>query len=112
MIDWHRVEQLKGEIGADDFAEVVVLFLDEVDGVIARLDTRTDTVNLGDDLHFLKGSALNLGFRDFARLCQDGEHTAKTAPVEMSFLRRVIDCYGHSRAAFLTGVNAPTKRSA
>ena len=30
MIDWPRVKELKDEIGAEDFGEVVDLFLEEV----------------------------------------------------------------------------------
>ena len=37
MIDWGRVRDLRSEIGADDFAEVVAMFLDEADEVIARI---------------------------------------------------------------------------
>ena len=37
MIDWTRVKELQDEIGADDFAEVVQLFLEETDAVVERL---------------------------------------------------------------------------
>ena len=36
MITWSRVDELADEIGADDFAEVVALFLDEVEGELDR----------------------------------------------------------------------------
>ena len=36
MIDWGRVKDLRSEIGAEDFSDVVALFLEEADEVIAR----------------------------------------------------------------------------
>ena len=41
MIDWSRVSELREEVGEEDFAEVVELFLDEVDGVIGTLAPET-----------------------------------------------------------------------
>ena len=37
MIDWERVRELRSEIGADDFAEVVEMFLSEADEAVTRL---------------------------------------------------------------------------
>ena len=37
MIDWTRVDELRNEVGNDDFLEVAELFLEEVDEVISRL---------------------------------------------------------------------------
>lgn len=73
MIDWARINELRDEIGAEDFQEVVDLFLSEVE---ERLETLSDEKNLSDleeDMHFLKGSALNLGFDQLATLCGEGE---------------------------------------
>lgn len=101
MIDWSRVDELRQEIGDDGFAEVVELFLDEVEEVVARLAAGT-TTGLEGDLHFLKGSAWNLGFADFGALCQDGEKRARTGgPVDLT---AVTGCYGRSKLAFLTGL--------
>ncbi len=76
MIDWARVKELRDEIGADDFDEVVALFLEEADEVIARISPELGAKALEADLHFLKGAALNLGFAAFAALCQQGERWA------------------------------------
>ncbi len=73
MIDWERVHELREEVGKDDFREVVELFLEEVEGVIARLRDSPDPLRFEDDFHFLKGSALNLGFSALADVCQLGE---------------------------------------
>ncbi len=45
----------------DDFAEVVEMFLEEADEVAGRLRGAAPT-DVEAELHFLKGSALNLGF--------------------------------------------------
>ncbi len=72
MIDWSRVTTLREEVGAEDFDEVVELFLEEVDDVVARLESGPAHDTLSEDLHFLKGSAMSLGFRQFSALCQAG----------------------------------------
>lgn len=72
MIDWDRVDGLRAEIGAEDFAEVVAMFLEEADEVAARLPSQSGDA-LRADLHFLKGAALNLGFSALADLCGQGE---------------------------------------
>jgi HPt (histidine-containing phosphotransfer) domain-containing protein len=73
MIDWKRVKELQNEIGKDDFSEVLHLFLEEVEGGLMQLQQKSSEEIQVADLHFLKGSALNLGFADFARLCAQGE---------------------------------------
>ncbi len=93
MIDWTRVRELREEIGADDFGEVVDLFLEEADEVIARLSAMPEE-ETGAALHFLKGMALNLGFADVARLCQQGE-AGGAVPRDA-----LIDSYQRSKVAF------------
>ncbi|MDE3029947.1 MAG: Hpt domain-containing protein [Paracoccaceae bacterium] len=73
MIDWQRVDCLRVEIGDDDFTEVVALFLEEVDEALENLNKATTPAAREAALHFLKGSALNIGFVDFAAICQAGE---------------------------------------
>ena len=80
MIDWTRVEELKQEVGEDDFSEVVDLFLEEVEETITRLKQTPDLSQLEEDMHFLKGSALNLGFEQFSTLCQAGDCLLYTSP--------------------------------
>jgi len=62
MIDWNRVDELRTEVGPEDFIEVVDLFLEEVDEIIDRFRNGAQEENLEETLHFLKGSALNIGF--------------------------------------------------
>lgn len=102
MIDWARVTELREEIGEEDFAEVVDLFLEEVDAVIQTLTPGMD--DLEAQLHFLKGSALNLGFDAFSALCQAGETAAGAGAggdVDIASIRSV---YTASRAEFATGL--------
>jgi histidine phosphotransfer protein HptB len=103
MIDWDRIEELRTEVGADDFCDVVDIFLEEVDEVVARL--RQDGASkLEEHLHFLKGSALNLGFDAFAELCQAGETAAREGRADSVQVDPILESFATSRAAFLSGV--------
>jgi HPt (histidine-containing phosphotransfer) domain-containing protein len=101
MIDWSRVTELRDEVGREDFGEIVALFLEEVDEVIKRLKCSEDRSKLGADLHFLKGSSLNLGFASLSNLCQLGE-IAITAGTEGTVnLSQILGSYKMSRAEFI-----------
>lgn len=104
MIDWNRVTELREEVGAEDFDEIVSLFLDEVESEISKLNMLETCVELGEMLHFLKGSALNLGFADFANLCQHGEDAANKGNGNEIDTKRVLSCYAASKSAFLGGL--------
>ncbi len=108
MIDWSRVMELRSEIGEDDFEEVVELFLEEVDEVILRLRDGVDTDALEPEMHFLKGSALNLGFEDFSNLCAQGEKLAASGEGKSFDLSEVFQVYDGSRAMFLEQLPAQT----
>lgn len=101
MIDWGRVEELRAEVGNEDFSEVVDIFMEEVDEIITRLQTDPDPAQLVDDLHFLKGSALSLGFKAFATLCQQGERQATSGGPESVALAPLLEVFANSRAEFL-----------
>lgn len=103
MIDWARVHELKEEIGEDDFAEVAEMFIAEVEEVIAHLKATPSPETYEADLHFLKSSALNLGFTDLASLCQDGERRAAQGEAEQVKLGPIFAAYDTSKAAFLAG---------
>ena len=106
MIDWARVGDLRAEIGGEDFAEVIELFLEEADEVVARLSGPSELGELGKLLHFLKGSALNLGFSELAALCQDGERMAETGAAAKVDPGRVATVYRGSKQEFLAGLRA------
>lgn len=104
MINWDRVTELRDEIGGEDFAEVVTLFLEEADEVALHLPDCADAKPLESALHFLKGSALNLGFSDLAALCQEGERIAASGSTDFD-VSRVVACYDTSKSAFESGLD-------
>lgn len=99
MIRWERVNELQEEVGAEDFKEVVELFLEEVEEVIDRLRVSPDASRFEEDFHFLKGSALNLGFEALGDLCQIGEKQPGLVDV-----RGVVATYEASKVEFLASV--------
>lgn len=104
MIDWNRVTELRDEIGAEDFADVVELFLEEVESEIATLKTCCGQDQLESKLHFLKGSALNLGFSTFSQLCQSGETAAASGAFDRIDLPATLDSYAASKTIFINGL--------
>ncbi|WP_170515439.1 Hpt domain-containing protein [Ruegeria atlantica] len=103
MIDWSRVRQLRDEVGASEFEEVVQIFLDEVQEAIDRLHQDTARLELEQNMHFLKGSALSLGFDRFSKLCQDAERNAAAGKASDVDLPAILTVYDTSKAEFLAG---------
>ena len=103
-IDWAKVDQLRDEVGAEDFDEVVELFLEEVDEVIGQLGQPGRS--LEHDLHFLKGSALNLGFATFSSICQSGEAACAAGNPDSVDVPAVLACYATSKTTFLVQLSA------
>jgi HPt (histidine-containing phosphotransfer) domain-containing protein len=104
MIDWERVKELRAEIGAEDFGEVAVMFLEEADEAVGRLSQQLSAKAVEADLHFLKGAALNLGFDALSGLCQDGERRAAAGDTDID-LEAVRAAYFASKAAFENGMD-------
>lgn len=86
LIDRDRLQELRDEIGEEDFAEVVTMFLEEMRDSLQEL--RDNPAMAGTDaLHGLRGSALNLGFTDFAAACTKAEQRAVAGqPVDVVHL--------------------------
>ncbi len=101
MIDWERVSELKEEIGEEDFSEVAELFMSEVEDVLERLRHAPDPARFEEDLHFLKSSALNLGFSDFSNLCQAGEKCAAQGEAASVDLAPIFTSYDATKAIFV-----------
>ena len=72
MIDWTRISELREEVGADDLSEVLDLFFDEVGEAVAALGQCAES-ELSVKLHFLKGSAMNIGLTRVSELCLEAE---------------------------------------
>ncbi|MBW4706735.1 Hpt domain-containing protein [Roseobacter sp. YSTF-M11] len=102
MIDWERVATLREEVGAEDFDEVVELFLEEVDAAISELTAQQPCNDLEARLHFLKGSALSLGFQQFSGLCQVGETAVAHDPKAAVDVAEILASYESSRGVFLS----------
>ncbi len=107
MIDWTRVEELRDEIGAEDFSEVVELFLSEVEERIELASAKTVPAELAEDLHFLKGSALNLGFSEFAQRCSEGEANAANG-LPFDSIQTIEAAYQSAKGVFLNALNEGT----
>lgn len=93
MILWSRVNELRDEVGPEDFKEVIDRFRGD-----------TDRGQLEQDLHFLKGSALNLGFAEFSDMCQSGERLAAAGKADTVDLAAIVDSYDRSKIAFFDGL--------
>lgn len=104
MIDWDRIKMLRDEIGEDAFPDVVEIFIEEVSEMIDKLRNAPEIETLGEDLHALKGSALNLGFTNFAELCQIGETRAANGHADEIDLPPILQCYEDSKDIFLAGL--------
>ncbi len=100
MIDWERLNELISEVGEESFAEVAEVFLEEVAEVIDRLKANPAPESLESELHFLKGSALNLGFKTLGKLCHDGEQHAASGDYGAISLAPLFDAYDKSCVEF------------
>ncbi len=101
MINWARVNELKEDIGSDDINEIIELFLDEVEEIIGDLRRGDVGRNLQEDMHFLKGSALNLGFDTLGHLCSAGEKLAAKGQFSDVPVRQILTAYDASKMEFL-----------
>jgi len=103
MINWARINELRDEIGAEDFGEVVELFLGEVEERLDTLSAEKPALDTKDDMHFLKGSALNLGFVHLAALCSDYEQRAGDGEI-LTEIMTVKETFAASKIEFLSNL--------
>jgi HPt (histidine-containing phosphotransfer) domain-containing protein len=82
MINWDRISELRHEVGKDDFGEVLKMFFEEVELVLAGIETSAASGKLLKDLHFLKGSALNLGFDAMSEICRRAEDAVSGGKID------------------------------
>ena len=101
MIDWKRIAELRDEIGAECLAEVTDMFLEEADQAVRLLVAGLPNDQVEAQLHFLKGSALNLGLSDLAQVCQEGERKAAVGRANEVDCARVAQVYLRSRQILL-----------
>lgn len=103
-IDWAKVRALHQEVGEDGLIEVIELFLQEVEMVLAVLGGRGRQFR--EDMHFLKGCAANLGFSEMAELCARNERSELDPSLAASAVGAVKQCYRESRMAFFSQIGA------
>ncbi len=105
MINWSRISELKDEIGEEDFTEVVDLFLEEVDEGIEILRAIQDHGQIGPQLHFLKGSAMNLGFSEFSEHCESGENAVANGFFDQFDMGTILRSYEASKSYFIDALS-------
>jgi HPt (histidine-containing phosphotransfer) domain-containing protein len=98
MIDWSKTIELAHDLGLDGFDEVVELFLEEVEDAINLLPMASD---LEAALHFIKGCAMNLGFRDLGQACAAGESLANQGKNDLVDIADITRIFIESRQIFL-----------
>jgi HPt (histidine-containing phosphotransfer) domain-containing protein len=69
-VDWDRLNELRSDIGEEDFADVAILFVSELQECLDGLAAETAQAA---DFHFLRGSAANLGFAALVDACAAAE---------------------------------------
>lgn len=107
MIDWKQIQQLEEDVGAEDLEEVVGIFLEEVDEAVDALNDQNPALDsMAEPMHFLKGSAYNLGFKAFGDLCSEAEQMANNGQAGNIELQKIIATYKASRELFMA--EAPT----
>jgi len=80
------------------------MFLEEADQAVLALAAGPSPDAVEGRLHFLKGSALNLGLADLAAICQEGERKAAAGLGGQVDTARVVAVYHASRAQLLGGL--------
>ncbi len=103
MIDWDRISELQEEVGEEGVAEVIDIFLEEMDEGIAALSNLTAASDIAEKLHFLKGSAQNIGLSHASALCQTFEERIKADPSafpDVASLRSSLDAARGELGAF------------
>ncbi len=90
MINWNRVHELRNDVGADDFEEIVEIFLSEVTDLSADLQAAKTDQEMELQLHALKNASLNLGFSELSDLCQSAEVLARSGQAKSVDVRAII----------------------
>jgi len=97
MIDWDRIAELQEEVGEDSFTEVIEMFFEEVEEVLAKLRS-DDAEQLKAGLHFLKGAALNIGMSELSNLCREAESSVANGDAASIDIEAIRHSFGGSKA--------------
>ncbi|MFK5998041.1 MAG: Hpt domain-containing protein [Rhodobacterales bacterium] len=109
MIDWQQARQLQDDVGKDEMAEVVELFLSEVDEAMETLQANYAGMPVNERsaaFHFLKGCAANLGFKSFGDHCAEAEAVTKSGGTPDFTISELAGIYTDSKQVFSDNSNA------
>lgn len=98
MLDKDRIEELRSEVGDDGFAEVIEIFCEEVEEVLVQIAASSPS-ELVERIHFLKGSALNIGMARVGELCLIEEDRLRADATSVPDIETIRDAYSASRKA-------------
>ena len=105
MIDWDRISEMHADFGAEDFDEIVTLFLEEVETSLSALASDAQSPQRTEaHMHALKGSALNMGFSQLAGLAAKGEKQAAEGSADIVSPSDIQTCFEQSKKVFLDGL--------
>lgn len=105
MIDHARLRELQNEVGEHDLAEVIALFCEEVEETLERLRLGSAPA-LADDLHFLKGSALNIGMSEVGDICKAAELALRSDPQARPDIDTISAAFQKARQALSSHIGA------
>lgn len=105
MIDWDRIAQLKADIGEDTFPELAPVFLAELQEAMSALSANPSPG--AAEMHFIKGSALTLGFQDVSQQAAAAELGFRQDPNYRADLASLQSAFAAEHAEFLAGLDPP-----
>ncbi|MEM9797258.1 MAG: hypothetical protein AAF919_12255 [Pseudomonadota bacterium] len=92
MVDDDRIRELEREIGSEDVAAIMALFVEEASATIAKLAGGLEDADHARAIHFLRSGALNIGLTGFAREAEmAGDVSADSRPSAAAALRVALD---------------------
>lgn len=100
MIDWPRICELRDEIGNADFEDVMRLFFEEFEEALATIQSLSDAHAVAAAVHFLKGSALNIGFEQVSTLCSALESSGTEKLSRDTEIQIIASAYHESKSAY------------
>ena len=91
IVDWARINELRNDIGEEDFADVAMLFVAELTEHIDGLSANPSAASAAD-FHYLRGSAANLGFVALVEACSRAEEACGAGqPADVAAVRAAFD---------------------
>ncbi|MBQ0716132.1 MAG: Hpt domain-containing protein [Sulfitobacter litoralis] len=102
LIDWEQITLLNDAVGPNAFEEIIVVFFLEVEEAKYKLRDSRPTKTTRDTLHFVKGSALSLGFIAFSEYCLRAEKELALGNPMQPVLEDLFMIYEESKLQFST----------